>query len=55
MEESVKVLSNVIMKADPILHELVSKVKQFEKLAKMTTCEREKELMDKYGEHDYLD
>ena len=31
VEESVKVLENVIKKADPILDELVSKVKQFER------------------------
>ena len=43
------------MKADPILSELVSKVKQFDKVAKLTVKEREKELIDKYGEDEYLD
>lgn len=32
VEESVKILENIIMKADPILSELASKVKQFEKI-----------------------
>lgn len=32
VEESVKILENIIMKADPILSELASKVKQFEKV-----------------------
>ncbi len=29
VEESVKILENIIMKADPIITELASKVKQF--------------------------
>jgi hypothetical protein len=35
VEESVKILENIIMKADPILSELASKVKQFEKIQSM--------------------
>ena len=38
------------MKADPILSELVSKVKQFEKASKMSARERELEMVEKYGE-----
>ena len=36
VEESVKILEGIIMKADPILSELVSKVKQFEKVSKIS-------------------
>jgi hypothetical protein len=35
VEESVKILSNIIEKADPILSELVSKVKAFERHIKL--------------------
>jgi hypothetical protein len=41
VEESVKVLENIIMTADPILSELVSKVKQFDKVSKLSARERE--------------
>lgn len=34
MEESVKILQHIIMQADPILTEIVSKVKQFERYTK---------------------
>jgi hypothetical protein len=54
VEESVKILENIIMKADPILTELCSKVGQFDKINKMNAKEREQHLMDKYGD-DYLD
>ena len=37
------------MKADPILSELASKVKQFERVAHQKAHEREQALMDKYG------
>ena len=53
MEESVRILENIIMKADPILSELASKVKEFEKISKQSAVEREQLLMEKYGEQDF--
>lgn len=53
VEESVKILENIILKADPILSELASKVKQFEKIHKMTAAERDQDILDKYGPEEY--
>lgn len=55
MEESVKIIENIIVKADPILSELASKIKQFDKIAKMSAKDRESLLMEKYGPEEYLE
>ena len=49
VEESVKIIENIIMKADPILSELASKVKQFEKVTATNAKDRESNLIHKYG------
>lgn len=41
IEESVKIIENIIMKADPILSELAAKVKQFEKVSQLSSKERD--------------
>lgn len=53
IEESVKIIGNIIAKADPILTELASKVNQFEKISKYTQKERDKSILDKYGLDDF--
>jgi len=51
----VKILENIIMKADPILSELASKVKQFEKISHQKAHEREMNLLEKYGDDEYAE
>ena len=41
VEESVKILEGIILKADPILTELASKVKQFDRVSKLSAKDRE--------------
>lgn len=53
IEESVKVMGGIIARADPILTELASKVKEFEKISKLSAKEREANLIDKYGCEQY--
>ena len=50
VEESVKILRDIINRADPILTELASKIKQFERVASLSYDEREKFLIERYGE-----
>lgn len=54
VEEQVKIIGDIIKKADPILTELASKVKQFDKINKISAKERDNDLINKYGD-DYLD
>lgn len=54
VEEQVKIIGDIIKKADPILTELVSKVKQFDKINKKSAQERDNELIYKYGD-DFLE
>jgi hypothetical protein len=37
----VKIIEDIILKADPILSELASKIKQFDKVSKLSAKERE--------------
>ena len=41
VEESVKIIEGIIMKADPILSELATNIKQFDKISKYSAKERE--------------
>lgn len=53
IEESVKVIGGIIARADPILSELASKVKEFEKISKGSAKEREYSMIEKYGADQY--
>lgn len=56
MEEQVKMLSEIISQAEPILNELASQVYQFQKLAtkKQSSRQRDTELFERYGKEDFM-
>jgi hypothetical protein len=56
VEEHVKVLSEIIAQADPILGELSSEIHQFQKLnsRKISVKQRDTELFDRYGIEDFM-
>lgn len=47
--ESIKVLQSIILKADPVLNELCSLVKDFQQISKATAEQRDRDLLKKYG------
>ena len=55
VEESVKVLEQIILKADPLLQELASIVKEFEDKSDVPALIRDQELIKKYGQSNYRD
>jgi hypothetical protein len=56
IEEHVKVLSEIIAQADPILTELSSVVYQFQKMAskKQSSKQRDIDLFERYGKEDFM-
>ena len=56
VEEHVKVLSEVIAQADPILSELASQIYQFQKLTskKISAKQRDIDLYERYGKDDFM-
>lgn len=56
VEEHVKVLSEIIASADPILSELASQIHQFHKLTakKISANQRDIDLFDRYGKDDFM-
>ena len=56
VEEHVKVLSEIIAQADPILGELSSEIHQFQKLnsRKISVKQRDTELFERYGIEDFM-
>ena len=56
VEEHVKVLSEIIAQADPILSELSSQIYQFQKLTskKKSAKQRDIELFERYGKEDFM-
>ena len=49
VEESVKVLESLIIKADPLLQELASIVKEFEDKSQKSAIDRDQDMIKKYG------
>lgn len=47
--ESIKVLQSIILKADPILNELCSMIKEFQQVSKTNAEQRDRDLLKKYG------
>ena len=55
VEECVKVLESLIIKADPLLQELASIVKEFEDKSQKSAMDRDQEMIKKYGQSDFRD
>lgn len=55
VEESVKVLESLIIKADPLLQELASIVKEFEDKSQKSAIDRDQDMIKKYGQFDFRD
>lgn len=56
VEEHVKVLTEIIAHADPILSELTSQIHSFQKMVnrKITAKQRDVELFQRYGKDDFM-